>query len=314
MSLTTKIFKRLHALADRHTGLGQAMWHEIANRTATARQRRAPLPAHDALSTRALEALRRDGLATFHVSELEGGAALFDAVCREETAILGQEPDTIERGRARLRAGGEGHKEYVLRFVPGSPSGFTFDDPSVCLALHGQILGVVDAFLGLYAELRALEFWYTLADRQQTPRQSQLWHRDFEDVALVKVFLYTSDVDETAGPFSFVLGTHAGELRWADPDAIARRLTNRADDRTMERVVPRDRWFTGTGRAGTIIMAATKGYHKGGFATEKDRRLLHATYLSPWSRDCLLPKPVRGVPATAHPAIHFAAGDRRAGG
>ena len=37
---------------------------------------------------------------------------------------------------------------------------------------------------------------------------SQRWHRDPEDRKLCKVFIYLNDVDENAGHFTYVKGSH----------------------------------------------------------------------------------------------------------
>jgi hypothetical protein len=168
-------------------------------------------------------------------------------------------------------------------------------------------MGVVNAYLGMYSELRNLEFWYTVASPHQSETASQLWHRDFEDMALIKVFLYLNDVDTDTGPFCFVPRTHRGHLRWLDPDSVIPSGTVRADDERMAAMVPPEKWFVGTRPAGTIIIAATKGYHKGGFATKHDRRMLTMAYMSRSCKENYLPGGITGLPVGTHPALKFAA-------
>ena len=301
-----QLVKRLHRVMEERWGMGDALWREVVNRRATRLHQQQPLPVASPLAQQALSDLRVEGIAVFPVAGLADGAQIFEGLAREEQRIVDAHAREIAAERAAFEKDGRGYKGYQLNFQPGEAEDLETGDPSVRFALHPEILGVVNAYLGLYAQLRKLEYWYVLASEQQTPAYSQLWHRDFEDIALVKVFLYLSDVDEGSGPFSFIQGTHRGTLRWRDPRAIAARRTNRASDDEMAAIVPRERWFVGTGSRGTVVMAATKGYHKGGFATKRDRRLLTANYFSPWCRVRHPIKRIAGLPPTVHPAVRFA--------
>jgi len=304
--LEEQLVKRLHRVMETRWGKGDDLWRDVINRRAARLHQQHPLPVATPVAQKALGGLRAEGVAAFPVASLTDGAEIFEQLAEEERRIVDARAHEIAAGRAAFERDGRGYKGYLLCFQPGDEANLDFRDPSVRFALHPEILGVVNAFLGLYAELRKLEFWYVLASEHQGPTYSQLWHRDFEDIALVKVFLYLSDIDEGSGPFSFVRGTHRGALRWRDPPDVAAKRTNRASDEGIAAIVPRERWFVGTGAQGTIVMAATKGYHKGGFATKHDRRLLTANYFSPWCRVRYPIKRMAGIPLTAHPAMRFA--------
>jgi hypothetical protein len=301
-----QLVKRLHRVLEERWGAGDALWREVINRRATRLQHQQPLPVETPAALRALSELRSEGIVTLPIASLTGGAELFERIAADEQRIVDANAADIAAERAAFEKDGRGYKGYQLKLQPGAATALDAGDAAVRFALHPEILGAVNEFLGLYSELRMLEYWYVLASERQTPAYSQLWHRDFEDIALVKVFLYLSDVDESSGPFSFIRGTHQGTLRWRDPEAIAARRTNRASDDEIAAIVPRERWFTGTGSQGTILMAATKGYHKGGFATKRDRRLLTANYFSPWCRVRHPMKRIAGIPPDAHPAVRFA--------
>ena len=301
-----QVVKRLHRVLEERWGAGDALWREVANRRATRLQRQQPLPVDTPAARKALSELRSEGIVTVPIASLTGGAGIFERIAVDEQRIVDANAPDIAAERAVFEQDGRGYKGYQLNFQPGAGEELDASHGAVRFALHPEILGVVNEYLGLCAELRKLEYWYVLASEQQTPAYSQLWHRDFEDIALVKVFLYLSDVDEGSGPFSFIRGTHRGTLRWRDPTEVAAGRTNRASDDEIAAIVPRDRWFMGTGSRGTIVMAATKGYHKGGFATQRDRRLLTANYFSPWCRVRYPIKRIAGLPSTTHPAVRFA--------
>jgi hypothetical protein len=94
----------------------------------------------------------------------------------------------------------------------------------------------------------------------EAPSETQLWHRDDDDISNLKVFLYLNEVDRENGPFCFIPGTQPGGTR-AMPAAWGRR--DRISDAEMASVVPTDQWRVCTGPPFTMVIADTCGYHKG---------------------------------------------------
>ncbi len=290
--------------------LGKRRWRTSLNGFASDRQRRNPLPADSPLVRRVLEELKDRGVASFHVEDLDNGSELFGKLAEDYARELERQQGEIERRRRAIQTGEGGeeiYKLYLLTYYPGG-SLPTYDRPLAQLALHPQLVGIANAYLGMYSKLMSLKYWYTLCSPASTDKSgSQLWHRDYQDYSIVKVFLYMNDIDAGTGPFSFVPGTHNGFLRWSDAESF-RDSQNavRVDDERMKRFVPESRWYVGTGRNGTVVIADTKGYHKGGFATKHDRQMVHCSYKSPWWHE-RLKEPIRGVSESAHEAIRFAA-------
>jgi hypothetical protein len=107
-----------------------------------------------------------------------------------------------------------------------------------------------------------------------------LWHRDREDFLITKIFVYLSDVDEGAGPFTYARGTHPkGDVR-KEPGYSLEGNVRRSTDEQMAEVLAPERWFRGVGPKGTIIFADTRGYHRGGLARERDRVMYTAMFTS----------------------------------
>jgi Phytanoyl-CoA dioxygenase (PhyH) len=299
-----KLLKNLHYVSYRQWHYGVLRWRYILNRHGTLRHYRQPLTISSSFARQVLDRLRKYGVADFHICDLSHGKERFDQILREEQDSVKKNRAQIEDARSVLKAGiHQAFKDFLVRVSPGKE----YHQASAQLALDADLLGIVNAYLGMYSDLRNLEFWYTVASPYQEATASQLWHRDFEDTALVKVFLYLNDVDSDTGPFCFVPGTHRGYLRRRDPESVISNGTIRADDESMAVMVPRERWFIGTRPAGTIIIAATKGYHKGGLATKHDRRMLTMAYMSRSCKENYLPGGITGLPADAHPALKFAA-------
>jgi len=224
-----------------------------------------------------LDDLDRDGIAVTHLDSLVGDDAareLLDAArrARRDGAAA------VDAARARRADEDGAQKPFVVEVLGGVPP--DPDGPLGRFALHPAVLAVVHGYYGMHVRWRYQDIWHTFVT-DQPPAQSQLWHRDPEDRLILKVFVALDDVDVGAGPFHYAPGTHAkGGVR-RRPDAITvDGRTRRSDDDQMARVVPRDRWVRAVGPAGTVVFADTRGYHKGGHATERERVLLVTQYLS----------------------------------
>ena len=109
-------------------------------------------------------------------------------------------------------------------------------------------------------------------------RHSQLWHRDPEDVRQIKVFIYLTDVDEQNGPFCYIPRSQPfGSKASIDPECSnPKRIT----DAEMSRAIPQSAWVSCTGPAGTMILADTVGFHRGGRVMTGTRVLINLTYTS----------------------------------
>ncbi len=157
-------------------------------------------------------------------------------------------------------------------------SEFSYDHPFMRLALHPRLLALVHGYLGMAGWLRAIDLWWDRPTRGAA-KETQLWHRDYDDVMNLKLFVYLNDVDEMAGPFCFLPQTHPrGLFRAVAPMHDAHLRTT---DEQMATVMPSDTWRACTGQAGTAILCDTCGYHKGLKPIAHDRLLLMIQYTSP---------------------------------
>ena len=80
----------------------------------------------------------------------------------------------------------------------------TPDHPLVAFALQQRLLAIASAYLNEPALLNYVVL--TLSTPMQGgPQVSQLWHQDCDDVRMLKVFVYLTDVEnDDDGPFTFV--------------------------------------------------------------------------------------------------------------
>jgi hypothetical protein len=136
---------------------------------------------------------------------------------------------------------------------------FDVENPLIQLAIHPALLARVNGYLGMWSYLREVQIWLDMPTPGEA-KETQLWHRDDDDHANVKAFIYLNGVTEGGGPFCFVPGTHVfGGLQAAVPPAAPGRM----NDDQMAAHVPAGSWTRCVGSASTVILADTTGFHKG---------------------------------------------------
>jgi hypothetical protein len=232
---------------------------------------------------RAVDALRRDGLAVLLFTDLFDeqlwAEALNDvapftaeAAGMERTDAGPSKGDLIlSRFELIARKGADGKKQSRVMLPMSSPW--------IRIGSSDALLDIVNTYRGLLTRLKYVDNWYTVPRPAAEKRVfSQRWHRDPEDRHCVKVFLYLSDVDADAGPFQYILSSSSGGryghlwpwgegARYPPPASLEERVA-------VEDIV------TLTGPSGTLIICDTGGFHRGGFAKTGPRVLATWTYVA----------------------------------
>ena len=255
-------------------------WRYVANFRPWLEYQRTRKPLA-ATQERLLDSLMRDGIVISSMAELFGDASLFDEL---EASFRKREADLVERiDSARSNIASQGKVKSYLIPLLGSCPVLDPNDIFVRFALQRQLLDIVNGYFGMFAKLRYYNVWHNLATTNE-PRESQLWHRDPEDRCILKLFVYFTDIDEGAGPLSYVPRTHArGDFTVEAPSTVyleGRTRVRRSDDSQMSVVAPKSRWVTALGPRGTAVLVDTTGYHKGGWARERDRILYTCMFTS----------------------------------
>jgi hypothetical protein len=247
-------------------------------------------PTLSGAQERALAALRADGIAILPFQDLFGDASLWQELRADMDAFV---PRAVERVPADLTR--PEHKEQFLirRFRPPKQgtameeARLATDGPWLRFAVGDALLDVVNSYRGLQTKLVDFDHWYTVPFAEDYERvKSQQWHRDPEDLNVVKVFLYFSDVDEEAGPFEYVPGSTQGG-RYGDLFPWGKSESWYPPFEEFDRAVPESDRLLVTAPAGTIVVCDTSGFHRGGYARSKPRILSTHTYVSPdstWGR------------------------------
>jgi len=127
----------------------------------------------------------------------------------EEFAAAPRVKEGIERFRDEIGQGAVKADAYIVKLNPEGPT-FALDHPLVRLGLGRPLLDVINSYLGLWSKLIYTDVWHTIPSEAKKRIGSQFWHRDPEDRRMVKVYWYFSEVDTTAGPMEYVLGSASG--------------------------------------------------------------------------------------------------------
>jgi len=258
-------------------------WRYLFNFGPTMDHRRRP-PVLRPAAARALADLNRDGLAVSTLEELTGDPTLLGQLQDLAAALEAEQAEQLaERRRAMADGTFTGFKDFCVHLLGRHPT-LAPDSLPVRVGLHEQLKGIADGYFGLRTSLADANIWRNLRSDAE-PRSSQLWHRDLHhDHYVLKMFVHLEDVEPGTGPFSYAKGTHGKGDRHVRAEGSKDALTYRTLDEDLARVVPRERWVECTGPAGTVVLADTIGYHRGGWARTEDRLVFQAFWTSKASR------------------------------
>jgi len=129
----------------------------------------------------------------------------------------------------------------------------------------------------MWPRLHAVGAWLNFPTEDKA-KEAQLWHRDPEDLKIIKVFIYLSDVGPENGPFCYIPKTHPFSSG-AGTVPIHKDKKRILDDEMLS-AIPTESWIACTGPAHTMIIADTVGYHRGGKPATGTRLLITFTYTS----------------------------------
>jgi len=142
------------------------------------------------------------------------------------------------------------------------------------------------------ARLLHTDMWQTLPLIGKAPfAGSQRWHRDPEDLRILKMFFYLSDVSVDAGPLNYVCNSRRGE-KYGDLWPQKLPYGNVAPHDEVEKATLVSARHSCAYPAGTLIFVDTTGLHMGGRATNGERLLATWTFVtqaSPYLRRFSIP-------------------------
>jgi Phytanoyl-CoA dioxygenase (PhyH) len=217
----------------------------------------------DPAASELVRRLRRDGIVITDADAVFGDRTLFDEASAAAEELYERRP--VERSRDA--------KSFLTVLTDDR---FALDHPFARLALHPRPLAIANAYVGLRTTLRALSLWLTYPT-EGPPVETQLWHRDGDDVLNLKMFVYFTDVTRAAGPLCYARGSQPLGPNRKSPEQDELRRSN---DDQLRRAIPDDRWLLAEGPRGTVVFADTCGYHKQLKPESDERVVLNAHYVS----------------------------------
>ena len=175
------------------------------------------------------------------------------------------------KGKGEIDSGNRSETEY-LKDVTSLPE--------VKKILQNRSLyDLASNYLGSPAFLYdCMAWWQYPMGKEHLPSNAQLWHRDRDDLGVLKLFFYASDVDETSGPHIFLPKSHTSEgLRESfskhaiDDEVINGQVNRFVDDKYLQErglIIPWKQW---TGKSGTCMIEDTRAFHRASIPTQKPR-------------------------------------------
>ena len=187
------------------------------NRDASRRYRARPDPLNT-YEQGILSELQANGIASASAVDLIGHEQFSElshyAMQRWQSPEVQKEVETHRTVLSGEREKSGMKKAFLVNLWEGEAI-IDLNHPYIQFSLSAPVLKIVNAYLEQYSKFRAWRFEATIPMPEGVRAQSsQRWHRDEEDIKLVKVFLYLNDVDKETGPFTYLAGSQPGG-RWA---------------------------------------------------------------------------------------------------
>lgn len=187
----------------------------------------------------------------------------------------------------------EPRKNYLHHYwdEPSSETAIIdFENPFINLILDSKFLDIVNSYMESCSKLIYFDLAKTNPVVNGNPAiASQRWHRDSGMKKVLKAFIYLNDVDESSGPFKYIIKSHASGPRGRlFPQKQFGRHGFYPPDGMVEKHVEKKEIKSFFGKAGTIIFCDTTGLHKGGYATSKSRIMFTSMFV--FEGDFIRPK------------------------
>jgi hypothetical protein len=201
-------------------------------------------------AARVVNNLNRNGLAITTADVLLEDLTNFRELDQTVLSLEREQASTLAEKRAAANNPAIGQKTFNVEMLGSNPA---LEPQSIYarFALQQPILQIANAYFGMYTRLRYYNVWHTFASVAEA-RESQLWHHDREDRFILKVFVYLSDINASAGPFTYAPGSHMKRGVRREPAHVLEGGVKRSNDEQMAEIVPRESWVTAVGKKGTI--------------------------------------------------------------
>ena len=140
------------------------------------------------------------------------------------------------------------------------------------ILFNEKILEIMTAFFGCAPALSSVAARKSFVT-PVPPDSNQVFHRDFNSLTKhLKIAFYLHDVDEETGPFTYVEGSNNKvPMNWWDGHYFS--------DEYIKNIYGEDKVKLLTAKSSDLLVANTRGFHKGTKPSSKERLAIHACYM-----------------------------------
>jgi hypothetical protein len=218
--------------------------------------------------------LRNNGYCTCHYDDIFGEGSFMKEVYPHSKKIKNKLENKLINDNTVFRS----DKKFVARYYSNN-SIIKIKSILNNLSVTDFFWDIAYKYLGSIPKITNLDYWLNIPTNIKKPTSSQLWHKDYEDLSLLKVFIYLEDVDENSGPFSYVSASHetgpnSNLFKRNYPNGIVLK------DEEVNKHFSSDKILRFKVPKGTLVFVDTSGIHRGGFCTKSNRFLFTFTYTS----------------------------------
>jgi hypothetical protein len=252
--------------------------------------------------------LKDNGLALAHFTEFFDQALLdeltvaFNGYRDEFNRIQAERQAKLERQRAKGKVVEKDLGKGVFLDTVHKAHTFIPDDVVSTYLAAPEFAAIAAEYMEMVPRYVGTSFWHT----KPTPDErvhSQVWHRDYNDRRLVKIFLYLNDVGRENGFFEYATGTHihgpygrtfdrigSNGYRAYPDQAAVEAIVGKIPLVQLDMVQKSNLYGSSTpwhgkpsvvqcqAPAGTLIFADTFGLHRGGYVKQGHRDMIMSTY------------------------------------
>ncbi len=210
------------------------------------------------------------------VDELEAaGFAMFPAALPMTGELVAESQRLLDDYVAERESAG-GMSNMGIHFMASLLRDKKPSPDSIFLRFASQerLVAMAADYLGEAPYLSDLSLIYSFED-SQTPSATQMWHRDYDDTRMFKVFVYCTDVNEPEDGALHVTDRRAIKLLYRTPLHSSRRYSD--DD--FFQMADQSRAKALCGPIGTTLICDThRAYHYGSRCTKRPRLACFITY------------------------------------
>ncbi|MDA7601967.1 phytanoyl-CoA dioxygenase family protein [Gammaproteobacteria bacterium] len=181
---------------------------------------------------------------------------------------------------------------------------FERSNPLLEFSLNEKLVSIINSYFLMLSRLCYLEINETILSSSNAPLKSQNFHRDPGIDKCIKVFIYLNDVETNSGPFTYVKESHLkGQNLFKAKRYGAGGIY--PEKNSFKTVIDKNLITPICGKAGTVIIADTTGFHSGGNSIDKIRKMASIVYYPPGDLkkskiNCNIPNIRSSFPASSY--------------